>query len=65
MSQEVIDGLTREQWNEIYRRYPRDVVDHLLANDDLLSLWAAQVIENLREEIKTSGAENQARSQKE
>jgi hypothetical protein len=40
--------MSREQWNELYRRYPGDVVKHLTATDDLLCLWAAEVIENLR-----------------
>jgi hypothetical protein len=44
--------MSDQEWNELYKRYPGDVVRHLLATDDLLCLWAAEVIEHLREKLK-------------
>jgi hypothetical protein len=42
--------VTKEQWNELYRKYPGDIVKHLTDTDDLICLWAAEVIENLRKD---------------
>ena len=43
--------MTREEWEELYRNYPGDIIEHLIAANDLLSRWAAEVIESLRTEL--------------